>query len=153
MTVMDIITMTIVITSQVWLAMNLAGENFKQIVYDALGTQDSFASYGLLFFLLLIAGYLLVLMVILFCITAAKSIFFKMRISGLLAFLLGCACFYVVNLLSLILAPFGEVQRLLFFIMITITPTAVPVLILLFLLEVCILFVITSKLLERKVNL
>jgi hypothetical protein len=154
MTVMDIFTMAFVIVSQVWLALNLAGGNNGQIVWNIVHEHNSYLYDGFLFILLLIAGYLLLIMVILFCVTAKKSIFFKMPASGFLAFLLACGCFYIVNLLQFVLVPFSEVQRFGLLIILTLSSTAaIPFLILLTLLEAVILFVLTSKLLERKVNL
>ena len=153
MTLMDIFTMAFVIIMQVSLSFNLAGNNVRQIFWSYMGQNLSDMIFIIWLFLLLIAGYLLVLMVILFCVTAKKSIFYKIPASGFLTFLLACACFYVVNLLTLFLAPFGEVQRFLFMIIIGLDITAIPMLALLTLLEAGALFVLTSKLMERKINL
>jgi len=77
-----------------------------------------------------------------------------MPASGFLAFLLACGCFYVVSLLQLLLAPFGEVGWQGFLIVITLSPGAAgPLLTLLTLIEAAGLFVLTSKLMERKINL
>jgi len=153
MTVMDVITMAFVIITQVSLSFNLTGNNVRQIFWSYLNQNLSGITFIIWNILLLIAGYLLVLMVILFCITAKKSIFFKMPASGFLAFLLACACFYIASLLQILLAPFGVVERFLFMITITLDTIAIPLLALLTLLEAGVLFVLTSKLMERKINL
>jgi hypothetical protein len=154
MAVMDILTMAFVIASQVWLVFNLAGFGYWQIVWETISSIDSFLFYGILSFLFVIAGYFLLIMIILFSITMKKSVFFKIPASGLLAFLVACVCFYAVSLLQLVLIPFSTVERYLF--MITVTPDggmAIPLLILLTLLEAAGLFILTSKLMEKKVNL
>ena len=77
-----------------------------------------------------------------------------MPVPGLLAFLLACGCFYIVSLLQLVLAPFSEIQRYgLIFILSIGHGAAIPVYILLTLLEAAVLFVLTSKLMERKMNI
>jgi len=54
----------------------------------------------------------------------------------------------------LVLAPFGAVQRYSIFIVITLGGgAAMPVLFLLTLLEAAVLFIITSKLMERRMNI
>ena len=154
MAVMDLVTMTIVIFSQVWLALNLAGEVIWQLVLIAIRSQESSLFYIVWGSLLIIAGYFLIIMIILFCVTVKRSIFFKLPASGFLAFLLACGCFYIVNLFQLLLIPFGDVWRFGVFIFITIeSGAAIPVFTLITLLQAAALFVLTSKLLERKVNL
>ena len=96
---------------------------------------------------------MLLLMVILFCITVKKSILFSTPASGLLAFLFACACFYVISLLQMVLVPFGTVQRHGLLIFLNLGSNALPFYVLLTLLEAIALFVVTSKLLERKINL
>ena len=154
MAIMDFITMAVVIIGETLLSFNLAGvEKIWNIVISTLRENPSDLLYILYGTLLLIAGYLLVMMIILFCVTAQKSIFFRMPASGLLVFLLGCACVYIVSLIQLILAPFGSVNRYAIFIMVTINGAALPAYILLLLVEAAALFVITAKLMERKMNI
>jgi uncharacterized RDD family membrane protein YckC len=93
------------------------------------------------------------MMVINLSITAKKSLLFSVPASGLLAFLLACACFYVISLLQLLLIPFGTVQRYGLLILLNLGSNALPFYALLTLLEAAALFVITSKLMERKINL
>jgi hypothetical protein len=153
MLVMDFITMAVVITGQVWLSFNLTGFKWNTILsaartnpYDLL-----LATWGILEF---IAGYLLLIMIILLGVTAKKSIFFKLPASGLLAFLLACACVYAFSLLQLILAPFGTVLRNGLLIIINVNNAAgLLVLLLLTVLEAAGLFFATSKLMERRMNI
>jgi len=151
--ILDIVTMAVVITAEVWLSFILAGEVTWQTVLNYIRTNGSAFLYGLWYVPLLVAGYLLLMMVILFCITAKKSILFRTPASGLLAFILACACFYVISLLQLVLLPFGTVERYGLLIILTLGNNALPFLALLMLLEAAALFVITSKLMERKINL
>jgi len=154
MAVLDIFTMAFVIFAEVCLSFNLAGKGIWQIVFSTLRTHESYLIYVFWFILLMIAVYLLVIMIIMFSVTAKKSILFKVTASGLLSFLLACGCLYVASLLQLVLAPFGFVQRYGIFIVITLGSGAgLPVLLLLTLLEAAALYVLTAKLLERKVNL
>jgi hypothetical protein len=151
--ILDIVTMAVVITAEVWLSFILAGEEVWQTVWSFISTNSSAFLQGLWLVPLLVAGYMLLIMVILFCITAKKSILFKVPASGLLAFILACACFYCISLLQLVLLPFGTVERYGLLILLTIGNNALPFYAMLMLLEAVALFVITSKLMERKINL
>jgi hypothetical protein len=150
---LDIVTMTVVITAEVWLSFILAGEEVWRNVWDFINANSSYLLYGFWYVLLLAAGYLLLMMIILFCITVKKSILYTIPASGLLAFLLACVCCYVVSLLQLVLFPFGTVDRYGLLITLILGSNALPFYALLTLLEAAGLFVITSKLMERKINL
>jgi len=155
MFVMDIVSMAFVIITQVLLSFNMIGfdQMWNIVVYgfNELSFVSSYTIWGIILF---IAGYFLVLMVILFCITAKKSFLYKKPASGLLTFLLACLCFYAVNLIQAIFIPFGTVNTFGPFIMITVkSAIAFPLLTLFFLLEAGVLFVFTSKLMERKMNI
>ena len=151
--ILDIVTMAVVITGEVWLSFILAGEENSRILRDFFNANSSYLFDGLWLAALLAAGYLLVMMVILFCITARKSILYGFPASGLLAFLLGCVCFYVISLLQLALIPFGDVNRYGLLITLNLGRNALPFYALLTLLEAAALFVLTSKLMERRINL
>jgi len=151
--ILDIVTMAVVITAEVWLSFILAGEEVWQIVWNFVSTNSSAFLHGLWYVPLLIAGYLLIMMVILFCQTAKKSVLFGIPASRLLAFLLACVCFYVISLLQLLLIPFATVQRQGLLILLNLGSNALPFYALLTLLEAAALFVMTSKLMERKINL
>jgi len=151
--ILDIVTMAVVITAEIWLSLILAGEENSRILRDFINANSSYLLDGLWLAALLVAGYLLVMMVILFCITARKSILYGFPASGLLAFLLGCVCFYVISLLQLALIPFGDVNRYGLLITLNLGKNALPFYALLTLLEAAGLYVITSKLMERRINL
>ena len=155
MAAMDLFSMLVVIVGEMWLSFNLAGGGIWQIVWNFLHRNTLHLLYGFWLILLMIAAYFLVMMVIMFCAAAKKSFFFTKRASGFLAFLLACACLYVVSLLQLILAPFSEVQRygLLLIIVPTNSGVTFPLLIVLTLLEAAALFILGSKLIERKINI
>jgi hypothetical protein len=152
MLVMDLITMAAVITGEVWLSFNFTGLGWN-IISFAFKQNPGYLLYVIWSIPLLIAAYLLVMMIILFGVTANKSIFYKMPASGALAFLAACACAYAASLLQMILALFGNVQRYGLFITVNVNrSTALPVLALLTLVEAAGMFVITSKLMERRMN-
>ena len=151
--VLDIVTMAVVIAAETWLSLILAGEQMLQNVLFYINTNGSYILYGLWYAALLAAGYLLVITVILFCITVKKSVLFKIPASGLLAFFLACVCFYIISLLQLALVPFGSVERYGLLIMLNLGKNALPFYVLLTLLEAAAFFVLTSKLMERKINL
>jgi hypothetical protein len=153
MLAMDFITMAVVITGEVWLSFNFTGLEWD-IIFSFFKRNPSDLFYVLWGTPLVITGYLLIMMIILFAVTAKKSIFYKMPASGLLAFLTACACFYAVSLLQLILALFGTVQRYGLFIIVNVNNNAaLPVFVLLTLLEAAGLFFVTSKLMERRMNI
>jgi hypothetical protein len=151
--VLDIVTMAVVIAAETWLSFILAGVEVWQNLINYISANSSDLLYWLWLVPLLAAGYLLLMMVILFCITAKKSALYRLPASGLLAFLLACACFYVVSLLQLALIPFAAISRYGLVITLNLTRNALPFWVLLTLLEATGLFVITSKLMERKINL
>jgi len=154
MAVMDLVTMAVVITGEVWLSFNLAGDNIVKIFWDFVQSNSQYLYYAVLFGLMLIAGYLLLVMIIMFFLTAKKSIFHKMPASGFLAFLLACGCVYVASLLQLVLIPLSNVERYGLLIILNFNNIAAcPVYTLLILLETAGLFILCSKLMERKVNL
>jgi len=154
MVAMDIVTMAAVITGEVILSLNLAGEGEGRIVWEAIrnaGASD--VLYGVWGVALLLAGYFLVMMLILFCMTVRKSLFYNKPVGGLLTAALALAVVYIVNLSSFILAPFGEVSRFAIFFTISLGRLGSALYIPLTLIEAAALFVLTSKLMERKVNI
>jgi hypothetical protein len=155
MAVMDIFTMAFVISSQMWLAVNLAGRDTLQATLDWINQHTNISIitsiiWGIVIF---IAGYLLIVNIILFCVTVNKSVLYKKPASGFLTFLLACGCVYLVSLTPLILVPFGEAHRVGIFIIMSLSETAIPFYVLLILLQGAGLFVLTSKLMERKMNI
>jgi hypothetical protein len=148
--ILDIVTMAIVITAESWLSLITADVKIWQQVWDYISA-DSFAF--LWHAALLTSDYLLVMMLILFCITVKKSVLFRIPASGFLAFLLACVCIYVTTLLQLALIPFGDLERYGPLIILNLEKNARPFYVLLTLLEASAFFAITSKLMERKINL
>jgi hypothetical protein len=157
MAVLDIVTMAVVITGEVWLAMNLAGESMWRIVREAFRYMDvgTGTLYVILVTLACLTGYLLILLVILFSATARKSIFYKKSASGALAFLLACGCFYAISLTPFLLMPFPlcGVFRWGAFFMVGFNGVGMFLYILLLCAEAAALFILTSKLMERKMNI
>jgi hypothetical protein len=154
MTVMDIITLAFVIFTQVWLSLNLAGKNILNLVLENVRMNAPEHLYWLWGIPLLIAGYMLIIMIILFCVTAKNSILYKLPVSGLLALLLAIGCIYIISLLQLILAPLGVIQTYGLFIVLSFSSrAALPLYAMLVLLEAAALFVLTAKLLERRLNI
>ena len=158
MTLMDFITIAVVLGAVTLLSINFAATlGFNEIwnmVFRAINENPSYIADGIRGITLLLPGYLLVLSIILLCVTAKKSIFYKMPASGFLSFLLGCLCVYAVSISQLLLAPFGTVNRFGIFIIISLSSNMIfPAYFLLLLLEAVILFVITSKLMEKRMNI
>jgi len=152
MTVMDLVTLTPVIIGEVWLALNLAGRGISGTVWNVIRANASILE-GFLYIALLIAGYLLFLMVILFCVTARKSILFRKPAGGWLAVLLAVGVLYAVSLTTFIVAPFGAVSRFGLFFTITLGSAGVAAYTLLTLAQAAVLFILTSRLMERKMNI
>ena len=153
--VMDLVTMTVVITGEVWLSLSLtlASDNDWHILMNAISANPSAMLYVLWGILLSIVSYLLCMMFLLFIITTRKSIFYQKRGGKLLNILLALGTIYALNLLQIILAPFGEVSRFGLFFTVSIDGAGVALYILLTFIEAAALFVITSRLMERKMNI
>jgi len=150
---MDIFTMFIASVSITWISFNYIGNDIWQKFWDIFLSED-FILYSSWSSAAMIACYLLFVMVILFCAAAKKSFLYKLPASGFLAFLLALVCFYIVSLLQIIVLPMSSVQIFGIFIMLSPNSAAAfPLLILLTLLEAAGLFVLTSKLIERKINI
>jgi len=154
MLIMDISTMAVVIAAEVWLAFILSGDDFLRVIWEAFRANFPELLFGLWYVALLIAGYLLVLMIALFSAAARKSFFYGKPAGGLMTAALAVAVAYAVSLSQLVLAAFGTVSRYGFFFTVTLHSRMGFVLfVFLVLLEAAALFVITSKLMERKINI
>jgi len=151
MLVMDFVSLAVVIGGEVWLSLNLAGQYIGSVIWG--GTDGVNFLPGLWALLYALFGYLLIVLIILFCVTAAKSVLYKKAASGLLAFLLGCGCVWLWNLLNLVLAPFGQVDRFGVFFTVYLGSAGAAPLILLTALEAAGLFILTANLMERKMNI
>ena len=154
MGIMDIVSMTLSIISVVWLSFNLAG----------LGSPIELAREGMrltgieiytIFWsiMIFIAVYFLFITVIIFSEGARRSFLYNIRGGGFLSLLLAFGCFYLVSLLQIVFAPFGSVLRFGIFMSITMESTAAPALFLLIALSAAGFFLMSSKLIERRINL
>jgi hypothetical protein len=153
MTVMDAVTLTVVISGEVWLVFNMVDEMTGIRVGDFLRDMGANILPALYYILYFVSAYLLFVLVVLFSVSAGKSIFYKKAASGLLAFLLAWGCLYISSLLQLVSAPFGTVARFGPAFTITVGHAGAWVNVIMTLIQVAVLFVLTSKLLERKVNI
>ena len=155
MAVMDIVTMAVAIASVVWTSLILAGNYYSVwgVVRDAISSNTSEVLFGLWYVALLIIGYLLIMIFIMFCITIRKSVFYNKPAGGIMTALLGVATFYIGTLMTFVLAPFGTVYRSGMFFNITIGRAGLIAYVFLILIQAAALFYITSDLMERKLNI
>ena len=151
--IMDIGTMAVAITGVTWLSLMLAGEFTDIFAYmQYFPPIDAFAVLSIIGgVLLLIAGYLLLVMFIISCITVRRSVFYQKRAGGVLTVLVALGAMYLYTVSQMVLVPFGSltVTHFGFF---SVTAGLIPYTIFI-LIHVAILFVITSKLMERKLNI
>ena len=151
--VMDVVTMAVVITFEVFLSFSLAGISIGATIGDALRANASSYLYILLLLALSLACYLVIMMIILFCAAVRKSILYGKPAGGLLTAILAIVTAYIWSLTTFIVAPFGTVSRYFMFFTITLDALGLVFYALLLLIEAAALFILTSKLLERKVNI
>ena len=153
MLVLDIVTFAVIVTGEIWLSLNLAGNSLGQAFLGGISGAWSELLPWLWWIPYAIFVDLLIVQVVVFSAVAGKSILYKKPASGFLSFLLACGCFYLWSLLNLILAPFGSLERFGVFFTVNLNGAGVIPLILLTALEATGLFVLTAKLLERKINI
>jgi len=153
MMILDIVTMAVVITGEVLLSLNLAGSSVGSVVWTAIRTNLPSLIEWLLPLAGLIVGYLLVVMIILSGITLGKSVFYQKKAGGLMTAVAILAIIYVFSVSPMILAPLGTVSRFGFFFTVTLGTAGTAMYILLTLIQTAVLFVLTSKLMERKLNI
>ena len=82
-----------------------------------------------------------------------KSVLYTKHAGGFLAFLVGVGIFYLSTVSTLLLAPFGTVTRLYGFFTITLGSLGMGMYALLLLIFAAVMFVLTSRLIERKMNI
>jgi len=152
MLIMDFVTMAVAITGVVVLSLQLAGVYTEINLWEAIQANTE-ALYTLLMAAPLLTGYMLILMIILFCVSMRRSVFYNIPAGGLLTALLAIAIIYAVSLSLFILAPFGVVTRFGLFFTISLGSLGIVMSALLFLVQAVVLFALTAKLLERKVNI
>ena len=151
----DIVTMAAVICGEVWLSSLLAGSGKLYAVSVVNGRAGLGA--GLLNFTayaaLACAAYLLVMTTILFIVAARKSFLYQKPARRLWSALLALAIIYIVNASWFLVAPFGTVYRYGIFFNIEVGVIGVCAHLLLTLVEAAALFLATSRLMERKLNI
>ena len=154
MTVLDIVTMTFSIVSVVVLALILGNDYVDRSIWlmvrevaivEALSVIITIA-HG-------IALYLFVMMLIIFGITMRKSVFYNKRAGGLLAFLSALGVWYLSTFTALLVAPFGHVSFFFGFITVTVGHLGMGLYVLLILLLAVAMFVLSARLMERKMNI
>ncbi len=153
MAVMDIVTMAVVITSEVWLSLMLAGDGIISVVWSAIIMNPSEIPFIVSSIAILIAGYLLIMMIILLCVAMKKSIFYQKPAGRLMNVILTLGICYAVSLTPFLLVPIGAVSRFGLFFTITIDSRGAALYALLTLIESAVLFVLTARLMERKLNI
>ena len=155
MLTMDIVTLAASTFGVVWLSLGLANNYYPvtAVIWDFVQSYPSEILFGLWLAAALIVGYLLLMMIIIFCITVMKSALYQKRAGGVLAALLTLATVYINNLSLFLLAPFGDVTRTGIFFTVQIGRPGVVAYVVLMLVEAAALFVLTSRLMERKLNI
>ena len=153
MLALDLVTMTVVIAGEVWLSFLLAGSSISAVFLEIIHANAPGIWFGLWYIALFIAGYLLALMIILFCLSARQSLFFSKPAGWLLTLLLAVAVIYLVSVVPVILAPFGVIARFGIFFVVVLNKTGTILYVLLTFLEAAALFILTSKLMERRINI
>ena len=152
-TVMDVVTMTVVIVGEVWMSLILADGVSWGMIYDGIRANTSEILFGLWLAALLLAGYLLIMMIIMFSITMKQSVFYHLPAGGFISVLSAIAVSYIISLSALVLAPFGTVSRWGIFVTIDVGRAGIIAYFFLTLIEAAALFVLTSRLMERKLNI
>jgi len=153
----DLITMIFPIISVIILSINLGSNYSGMNAWDMLttyGAPDSGTAVMILISIALItAAYLFILMLIMFCKAMRKSYFYNKPAGGFLAFLTGVAVVYIMTLSPLLVAPFGEISRYYWFFTVTVDRLGMGLYALVIFILSAILYLLTSKLFERKINL
>ena len=153
MLVMDMVTMAVAITGVVVLSLSLARNYVGGIDWETASYAMFDHLYMLSYVALMIAGYLLILMIILFCVAMRKSVLFQRPAGGLMTALLALGICYAVSISPLLTIPFGSVSRFGLFFIVTLGNAGTFMYALLTLIQAAVLFVLTSKILERKINI
>ena len=146
--------MTFSIVSVVILSLSLGSRYTAMSVVEMLGNNDWFnIGYALLAFALIFAVYLLVIMSIIFCKSMRISVFYTKRAGGFLTFLLAVGMFYIISVSPLLLAPFGDVTNFYGFFTVTVGYLGMGMFALLLFIFSAVLFFLSSRLMENKINI
>jgi len=154
MFVMDFVTMVISIASVVFLSINLGNQFMDFNIWETMSGGIGLDVQNILVPLaLFIAYYLFFLMLIMFCKTVRKSVFYNKPAGGFLAFLLAVGIFYLSTVSALLLVPFGTVTRFYGFFTVSVGFLGMGLYALLHLIFAAIMFYLTYRLMERKMNI
>jgi hypothetical protein len=150
MMLMDIVTMAAVIPGTVYLSLRFVSDGLADLV------RDTIFSNGFSVFLwtvsLAAAAYLLIMMSVMFAAALRKSVFYQKRGGLPLTILSVMGIYYLISLSYFLLAPFGAVSRFYWHFTITLDGFGAVLYILLTLAQAAALYVMTSRLMERRVN-
>ncbi len=152
-------TIAIVAQDVIGLALGIAGTTYLSLRLGGVG--EIVAPYfdfeavfgGVLFF---IACYLLIVLAVAFARILSASVFYTMKGRSILSLLTTLAALYVLSFLDFLAAPFGYVQSFgtMFIINVDYGLSAGAIAYLLAILAQCaVLFIVSSHLMERKINL
>jgi len=154
MTIMDFVTMAVTIFAVAVLALNL-GAHYSEISFSAMLSYGNyhFPLSAIISIALLLAGYLYLIMLIVFCKAVRKSVLYNKPAGGLLAFLVAVGVIYISNISAFLLAPFGTVSRFYAFFTIDVGKLGMGMYALLIFIITAVMFVLSTRLMERKINI
>ena len=100
MLVMDAVSMAVLIFGEVWLSLIMVDEYYQiwDMIWSVVRASPSDILFSLWFIALFIAGYLLIMMVIIFCITARRSVLYNKPVGGVLTAVLALLTVYAISL-------------------------------------------------------
>jgi hypothetical protein len=144
--VQDIAMLTVNIFGVVWLSLYLSGLSFIMAEYSVAAETLNAVFFGLLG----LFYYAYIFMLITFCVIVKNSILFSNKAKVLLAILCGFAANWLLSLLDFALFPFADVYNWgLFFNLTIYAPTGTVMHAAVMLVKLIILFIASSKLMER----
>jgi len=154
---MDFVTMILSIVSVVVLSLNLGSHVSGDYIWGLLfrhGFELRFFLNNILIpFLLVIATYLFFVMLIIYCRAVRKSVLYNKHAGGFLAFSLAVGIYYLFTVSTLLLAPFGSMSWFYGIITISVNYLGMGMYALLHLVFAAVMFILTSRLMERKMNI
>ena len=156
-TAIDIVSMAVSIAGVTWVSFILVDSSsmseIGSLVRSVAWFRVSDALFGIWMLVLFFLMYMTVIMVIIFCVTVKKSVLYQKRGGGVLTALLAIGIVHVINVSPLLLAPFGYVRRWGFQFTVYLGRLGVALYVPLMFAIFAALFVMTSRLMERKLNI
>jgi len=154
MTIMDFVTMAVTIFGTVILGLNL-GAYYTEMSFSQMLSfgNNYFPLSELIAIALLLAGYFYLIMLIVFCKAVRKSVLYNKPAGGLLAFLVAVGVIYISNISAFLLAPFGTVSRFYAFFTIDVGNLGMGMYALLIFIIAAVMFTLSTRLIERKINI